>query len=434
MSAPASPERVAAARILVDQLRGREALLDRALRHASDHLDSTQTRSLWALVLGVTRNRSRLEWQLAPYLPKPLSEQDDPVQAALLLGTFELTMQDGVPERAAVQQAVELMRALNKPRKVRFVNAVLRSVLRGERRELPDRLTEPLRWAEIACSHPRWILEAMPGEPQEVADQAELNNAAAPIFLRAREPGDDLTDLGARPVDTVPGAWRLDGPLDGEALEAGRIWVQDAAAQAVDTVLDPQPGERIIDVCAAPGGKSFAAAVGVGPEGRVVAWDASKGRLKRMREARQRLGFSQVQIVQRDLLERPWAEDDEAADCVLVDAPCSGFGVLRRHPDIRWNRRPEDLPRYAERQAALLEACAPAVRPGGRLVYAVCTVTPAETDDVVDAFLAAHPEFTEEQPDLDPSLLDGMRMRTHAGQHGFDGFFAVRLRKAGVTD
>lgn len=431
MSAPASPERVAAAKILVDQLRGREALLDRALRRASEPLDPTQRRSLWALVLGVTRHRTRLAWRIQPHLPKPLSAQDDPVQAALLIGTFELTMQDGVPERAAVQQAVELMRALNKPRKVRFVNAVLRSVLREEPRPYPDRLTEPLRWAEVVCSHPRWILDLMPGDPEEIAEQAVRNNQEAPLFVRARNPGADLWDLDAEPVPTVPGAWRLKGPLDTEGLSSGRFWVQDAAAQAVHAILAPQPGERILDLCAAPGGKAFAAAVAVGEEGRVLAWDVSKGRLKRMREAQHRLGLTNVQVLQRDLLETPWGEGDELVDGVLVDAPCSGFGVLRRHPDIRWNRVPGDLPRYAERQLALLDASAAAVRPGGRLVYAVCTVTAQETDEVVDAFLAAHPEFVEEAPDLHASLLDGLRMRTHAGQQGFDGFFAARLRRSG---
>ncbi len=431
MSRGATADRRVAARVLARQLK-EGGHLDHLLNAERASLDPREVRRARAILLAVNRHRPGLAWRLGPYLARPLEEQDPAVAGVLLVGAAELLLLDGTPPRAAVHQAVEACKSLGMRKRAGFVNAVLRRLSESEAPPWPD---DPLDRAELEHGHPRWLLEALAWRVgvDALPALAAANNQPAALYLRARDPGDDLSDLGAERDGRIPGAWRrgrVEGGVEGlEGWDEGRLWVQDGAAQAAVAMLDLQPGERVLDACAAPGGKAFAEAVAVGPEGSVLAVDSSARRLLQVEASVERLGLGWVDVAARDLLASPWTVDEGTFDAVLLDAPCSGLGVLRRHPEIRWNRRPADIATLARRQRGFLEAVALAVRAGGRLVYAVCTLTQGETDDVVAAFLQDHPEF-EVGPapaSLDPSLLDGGALKTDPLHHDLDGFYAVRL-------
>ena len=431
-----TPDREAAARLLLRQSQ-EQGRLDLWLRDQTRQLAPLERRRVHALVYGVTRNRTLLGLHLAPFLRRPMRRQTEELQVVLLLGAYELLYQDSVPDRAAVHEAVQLARSLGQNKATGFVNAVLRKVARAERPpRLPDRVDQPLDWAEQVASHPRWLVDEMAAvAPEEVADWAEAHNREPPLTIRLRDPGDDaiVGALGGTRSELVPGAVTLGerpkGPVEElPGFAEGRWWVQDLGAQAVVAMLAVQPGQQVLDACAAPGGKTLAAALHAGPDGRVVAVDRSAGRLGLLRAATRRIGLTGVEILQRDLLAAAW--DGGHFDAVLLDAPCTGLGVVRRHPEIRWNRLPSDLGLQAARQRSLLLRLAEAVAPGGTLVYSVCTFSRAETTGVLDDFLSRREDFAEEAPPagaLDAALLDGSRLRTRPHLHDADAFFAVRL-------
>jgi 16S rRNA (cytosine967-C5)-methyltransferase len=220
----------------------------------------------------------------------------------------------------------------------------------------------------------------------------------------------------------APGTWR--------AFADGSFTVQDEAAMLVARLLEPRPGEAVADVCAAPGAKTTHLAQLMENRGRVLAFDPQPARLARVTEAAARLGLAIVQALDGTVEARAPAFRG-ACDGVLVDAPCSNLGVLRRNPDAKWRRRPEDLAPVAARQRAILGAAATMVKPGGRLVYATCSLEPEENDEVWKAFLATHPDFSLDPPPVFPIPLDvdgALRCLPH--RHGTDGFTAVRLRRA----
>lgn len=409
-------------------------------------LSAAQRRRAWALVYGVLRTKTLLELQVSPYLKKPFDKQCLEVRVALLLCCFELNYMDGVPDRAAVHQGVQLVRVLGQEPRTGFVNAVLRRLSRRELSpELPDRAVNARQWAELVASHPAWLVDEMVtrlGE-EEAASWCETNNLQPPVYVRLRQPAagelaEAVQQLDLQPEPLVPGALRL-GLERGRVTELagfseGGFWVQDAAAQAVGLLLGLQPGMRVLDACAAPGGKTIAAAQAVGPRGSVVAVDRSKNRLALLDDSVQRLGLDNVEVQQRDLLREPWGDrdGDGAFDAVLLDAPCSAVGVIRRHPDVRWSRQRSSLAQYGKTQLALLHAVAPAVAPNAALVYSVCSFTELETDAVITAFLGADERFRIADPrsvlpGATEALLDGDVMRTYPHRHDMDAFFAVRL-------
>lgn len=437
-----SLDRKAASGILMRMEVDGGGRLDQWIRHATSRLESPDRRRVHAVVYGIQRHKGELAQYLAPFLGRPLDEQDPEVRVALLIGAFELLHQDSVPDRAAVHQAVELIKYLKLPRRSGLINAVLRRVARREEvPTFPDRSTSPLGWAELAASHPAWLVEMMAGRvgAEATADWADAANTEPTLAIRLRDPDDSevVESLGAVASPFVPGAWlvkeRPPGPFQELfGFAAGRWWVQDVAAQAVGGLLGLQPGMRVLDACAAPGGKTAAAALEVGPTGRVVAVDRPGRRLDLLAESIARLGFEHVEVVGRDLLSEPW--EGETFDAVLLDAPCSGLGVIRRHPEIRWTRLPQDCRKQGARQRSLLESVVPAVGKGGALVYSVCTFAPSETDRVVEAFVAAHPEWSVVDPrTLVPppheDLLDGSVLRTYPHRHEADAFFGVRMER-----
>ena len=436
-------DRLLAAQVLVRQFRepGRvEAWLGSDL----PEVNAAARRRAWALVYGVLRNKTLLEMRLSPYLKKAFAHQSREVQVVLLLGAYELASMDAVPDRAAVHQAVELCRSFDQEPATGFVNAVLRRLARDELpAKLPDRESQPLLWAELVASHPRWLVEEMVGRvgEHEAARWCEVNNVQPPVFVRLRDGvSPELTPLDVEAVAVVPGAQRL-APSQGAVtalpgFHEGAFWVQDAAAQAVGLMLGLRPGMTVLDACAAPGGKTIAAALAVGPEGRVVAVDRSKNRLRLLSESVQRMKVSNVEVQARNLVREPWGsrDDDDVFDVVLLDAPCSALGVIRRHPDVRWSRQPEALDQYHSTQLQLLRSVAPAVAPNAALVYSVCSFAELETDAVVGEFLNVENGFTlvdprAVMPTAAHDLLDGSVLRTYPQRHDMDAFFAARLER-----
>lgn len=445
-----SRSRAAGAEVLLPHF-AEGAPVEASLERAAGRMHTDDARRLWALVMGVLRQRSLLAAHLQPYLRVPFAELDPPVQVALALGAYEIFWMDSVPDRAAVDQAVEVVRHLEHGWTSGLVNGALRSLLRGRgEAPLPQREARPLRWAEVVASHPRWIVREMArrvGE-DEAASWAEANNDEPPLVLSVRDEAAAerlrAEGLASREPSRLPHSVRLigrppGGPTALPGWDEGQLWVQDEAAQAVGALLGLEPGMTVLDACAAPGGKTLAAARDVGEAGRVIAVDRSWDRLGLLRDSLERVDMPQVAMQRRDLIDEPWGtrEGDESVDAVLLDAPCSGLGVIRHHPEVRWLRRRNDVAQRAREQVALLASVAPAVRPGGVLVYSVCTFTETETSAVVEAFLnGSGGDFRRDDaasvlPASAHELVTDGALVTMPHRHDTDAFYAVRLVREG---
>jgi 16S rRNA (cytosine967-C5)-methyltransferase len=396
---------------------------------AVERLDERERSLLHELVLGTLRRRGWLDHVLATLASRPLGQVTPGVLDALRLGAYQLLFTRVAPH-AAVSESVELARRVE-PRSAGFANAVLRRLQRDGAPPEPDPAADPLAWLTSAGSLPSWLaerwLERLGPGPAVARARAllvtppthvRLNPRVADAEARVRAAGIDLRPTG------VPGALEAVGRVVGLA-ERGLLYVQDAASQLV-AHLAATDG-RVLDACAAPGGKSLLLADTGGPRASVVAAEVSRRRLATLVRLASRWGAARVVPVAADALRPPFAP--ASFDAVLLDAPCSGLGTLARNPDIRWRLAPRDLLRQAERQRALLEAVAPLLRPGGRLVYAVCSPEPEETDGVLRPFLATHGGLEpEELPGWARPFGDAGAVRTDAVRDRADAFFAVSLR------
>ncbi|OLC34543.1 MAG: 16S rRNA (cytosine(967)-C(5))-methyltransferase [Candidatus Rokubacteria bacterium 13_1_40CM_4_69_5] len=446
MSAP-SPARAAAARVLERVLTdgafadlALEAELGRRKLSARDAALATE------LVYGTLRWQRYLDWILAPHSRRPLDALDPAPLVLLRLTAYQIACLERVPAFAAVNDAVSLARRGAKPGVAEFVNAVLRSLARrGLREREPKPPADPVDALATRCSFPTWLAArwvARYGVGEAEALMRALNKRP-PLTLRAntlRTTREALAGrlekeegLAARPTVHAPEglvAGHGGRPGDWRAFADGACAVQDEASMLVARLLEPQPGETVADVCAAPGTKTTHLAQLMDNRGRVLAFDPQPARLALVGEAAARLGVTIVQTL-GGTVETLAPEFGAACDAVLVDAPCSNLGVLRRNPEVKWRRRPEDLLASAARQGAILAAAATMVRPGGRLVYATCSLEPEENDDVARAFLAARPDFRLDPASAFPLPLDpdGV-LRCWPDRHDTDGFTAVRFRRS----
>jgi 16S rRNA (cytosine967-C5)-methyltransferase len=447
--------RLLAARVLERVERARAyadltltAALARSSLGARDRAFTTE------LVYGTLRWRGRLDFALGQVLERPLASVEPGVVTLLRLGAYQLLF-CGVPDSAAVDQTVRSAHALGASRAAGLVNAVLRRLAqRADALPFPALEDDALAHLEHALGIPRWIAERWLAAlgPSEAAALAAASNAAPPLTARANRAriGRDalLARVRERYPDAQPCAFAPDGivlghgrsPASDPDFVAGLFTVQDEASQLVVELLAPEPRERVLDACAAPGTKTTAIAERLGPEGVVVALDRSERRLALIGRAVRRLGLGNVTALAADATQPPDGLPGAPFDRVLVDAPCSGLGALRRNPDARWRLSPEDPARLAEVQAALLASASNLLRPGGALVYSTCTLTGEENDAVVEAFLAKSPGFERAPAARLPGALrpllgaDGaLRTWPHrhgTGAYGMDGFFAVRLERA----
>ena len=402
------------------------------------------------LVCGTLRWRGRLDFALAAVLERGLEKLEPRVVDLLRLGAYQILFLDRVPDAVAVSESVRLARAVGLGRAAGLVNAALRRLARErERLPLPRLEDDPLGHLVHALSIPGWIAERWIAAygAESAAELARASNTPAPPTVRAnrRRIGRDplLAELRERFPDAEPCRFAPDGLRLGRgdvardpAFRDGRFTIQDEASQLVVEWLDPKPGERVLDACAAPGAKATAIAERVGDAGCVLALDRHARRLGLVARDARRLGLANLRTLQADA-SRPL--DGVAApasfDRVLVDAPCSGLGALRRNPDARWRLQPSALGELAALQRALLLRVRPLLVPGGALVYSTCTLATEENEAVIDAFLAEAPEFRRAAAPPPASIAplvgrDGF-LRTFPQRIDADGFFAARLERTG---
>jgi 16S rRNA (cytosine967-C5)-methyltransferase len=421
-----TPARRLALDVLARCSRGEGTLADSFAEADADQLPARERALLHELVLGTLRRRGWLDYVLAHLADRPLHRTPAALRDVLRLGAYQLLFLR-VPAHAAVSESVALARSLE-PRGAAFVNAVLRRLLREGPPPEPSSGTHPLEWLTSAGSLPRWLavrwLERL-GRDEAIARARALLDPA-PVFLRFNPRVPDArgqieaAGVEVRPA-TVPGAWEATSGRLAEPAGRGIVHIQDEGSQLV-ALLAAVPG-LVLDACAAPGGKSLVLADELGGSATVVAADVSRRRLRTLLALRARWGASRLHVLAADAARPPFARP---FDAVLLDAPCSGLGTLARRPDVRWRVRQADLPRHAERQGRLLEALLPLVRPGGRLVYATCSVEDEETVGVLAPFLDAHPQLTAiPLPEWARPFADRSFVRMSPARHRGDSFFVA---------
>jgi len=437
---PVNPARLEAYRLLARLTPG-TAADPPPLAEVLDRLRVTDAdrRLLQALYLGVCRQRPQLDLAVRACITRPWPQVQEEVRNILRLGAFQILFLDRVPDRAAVDQSVELCRAVRLAGATGFVNGVLRRLAR-ERPPLPERTGS--RGVALRTGMPGWLAErfvARHGEALAEAWLAALNTEPAGLSLRVNTLHTTAAALGAALSDAGVTATRA--PLGSDALllpqpppprdlpgyDQGWFYVQDPASQWVTELLDPRPGERILDACAAPGGKCSQIAALLANQGEVVALEVDGGRARRLRDNLQRLGVTCAAVTEADAGQY---RDDRPFDRILLDAPCTGLGVLRRHPEIRWRRTPEDVVRAGTTQLALLRHLAPLLRPGGTLVFATCSTEPEEGEQVVHGFLDETPGYRlDTTPQAPPAVLSEPpgHHRTLPHHAPVDAFYAARI-------
>ncbi|HWD74616.1 MAG TPA: 16S rRNA (cytosine(967)-C(5))-methyltransferase RsmB [Solirubrobacteraceae bacterium] len=401
-----------------------DAYADRAFHAEAAGLDGRDRSFAMALAYGTVQRRATLDHVAQLLINRPLAKLDPPVLAALRLGLMQLLFMDGVAEHAAVHESVELAK-----RDARAGSGLVNAVLRRATREGPGILaaltdTTPAQ-AAVRHSVPQWLAELWWRElgPERARALLAAVNAPAESAVRVNTlvttPQALAGELGvpAHAAAGLPEGLVLDAPFDAyasPAWEAGAIMPQSRGSMAVARTLDPRPGDRVLDLCAAPGGKTTHLAALMGDEGALVGVERHGGRAEALSRTLERMHVTCASVEVGDASQ----PRTEAYDRVLVDPPCSGLGTLQSRPDLRWRTSPQRIADLAPLQAAILRAGAQATRPGGALVYSVCTISRAESEAVVADFLAGTPGWEREStrqlaPDAD----------------GTDGFFIARLRR-----
>lgn len=437
------PVRKLAVEALVGILRGPGKPKD-VLELLSDGLETRDRAFLMEIVYGVLRQKDTLDMVLSWLMKKPTGV---PVATLnnLRAGIYQIFFMR-VPEWAVVNESVEL-----EARHRGLVNGVLRNAIR-ERESFEKRLDtlrdgvasgDASRAVEAIASlssHPAWMVRRWVDRlgVAEAHALAEWNNKIPSLALRVntlRASRDDVLrmlegkGIACKRSEYSPVGLRLEGVVPFKSLGLGGLAVvQDEAAQLVSLMLDPRPGQRVLDACAAPGGKTTHMAAMMQDRGEIVALDLDGSRLERLMENVDTLDIGSVRVVQADLMDY---RDEAGFDRVLIDAPCSALGVIRRNPDIKYRRKSGDLARYGSTQYSLLSSAAGLLRPGGRMVYAVCSTEPEEGEAVVERFLKSFADFDiiSDVPAVPSSFLDGGYMRTWPHRDAIDGFFAVLMKR-----
>ena len=430
-----APARLAAYEVLRTVGTGRSDL-GSALARQRSRLNDERDRALAGeIATGTLRWQGAYDHVIAVFTKRPVEKLDPEVLDILRMTMFQLLQLERVPASAAVKDAVDLAGKAGKRSASGLVNAILRRVSR-ERHQLPlpgapadpRRGADALDYLSVTLSHPRWLVSRWLDRYGFADTEAwtRFNNSPAPLTLRANTYLTTRDELSAKLVragiETDASQRTRDGlivrhgnPLATGLHAEGLFVIQDEASQLVGEFVDAQPGERILDACASPGGKTIQMGAALRGEGLVVAADVRGRRVDLLRETVRRSGAANVEVIQADArTSLPFAR---VFDRVLLDVPCSGLGTVRRDPDVKWRRRPEDLPILSETQRTMLERAAEVVKGGGAMVYATCSSEPEENDEVVDAFLASHGEFAEARE----------RFRTLPFRDGLEAFFAAML-------
>jgi 16S rRNA (cytosine967-C5)-methyltransferase len=434
-----TPGRIAAAEICAD-MRGGE-LLDAAFERRTVELDARDRRWLRELVYGMLRRRGVIDAILAERVRGGIGRIDADLLDLFRLGVYQLLHMGSVPAYAAIAQTVELSKARHGIGASKLVNAVLRRVDRERDGLEPVLPSDPAEALAVKYSHPAWLVRRWLSRWGSDATELLLtrNNDEATVVLRPfgivreqleamLESADVHVEEGGAPL--VRDSIQISGGItlgDLGAFRQGLFFIQDPASTLVTRYAALPAGSLVADLCAAPGGKSLELSRSVR---LVVAADRSPARLGRVVANRARLEVENMRIIAADAL-FPAIRPVEA---VLLDAPCTGTGTFRRHPDARWRLRVSDLAVTASRQASLLRSAATVVAPGGLLIYSTCSLEPEENDEQVESFLGANPGWRVEPPPagaVPPETMDGDYLRVLPHLHGTDGAFAARLRRVG---
>ena len=422
------------------------SILDRLFR-ANPHLDDRDRAFVSQLVQGVVRWRLRLDWIIEEAAHFPLRKIDPPVLDILRLALYQIFFLSRVPESAAVNEAVKQAKARCPRHVVSFVNGLLRNICRNKDRiPFPDRSADPVLFLSVTHSYPGWLVEKWIRELGE--DKAEalleagnrtpsltvrlngLKTSRSILIRRMEEEGLKAKATLHSPLGVVIEGLR--GRVDQlELFRKGLFQVQDEAAQVASYLLAPPPGSRVLDVCAGYGGKASHLAELMVNQGEVVALDTNRARLISLAENSKRLGIHIIHPVVANAAKQVSDLFRSSFDRIMVDAPCSGLGVLSRHPDGKWNRDREDVRRLAGLQSTILGQTAAALGMGGRMLYVTCTLSREENEGVVQAFLKRNKGFALEnlRNQVPPWALDLIDergfLRALPHLHGMDGFFAA---------
>jgi len=424
-----------------------DILLDHSLKKGS--LSSRDRALLTQLVYGALRWRGRIDWYLSQFLHRSLSGTNAYIRNLLRLTLYQLLFLDKVPDYAAVNEGVELAKRHGGARAGGLVNGVVRRILR-EKDKLPDPdpKDDAILYLSVRWSHPDWLVKKWLGYfgREETESLLKANNQESPLTLRANRLKGDRESLReklrAGGFNAAPARWSPQGiqlksagaadQLPG--FQAGLFQVQGEASQLIGYLVDPQPGERVLDACAAPGGKTTHLAELMGDNGELIVTDISVKGLEKLKHNVQRLGLTSV---------RPFAVDVSRGltgalalpyDRILVDAPCSGLGTLRSHPEAKWQKDERDIRRLSKLQKKIVRRLSSYLKPGGILVYATCTLTREENEGVVEDFLDHERGFVLDNardtlPREAKSMISGKYFLALPHKHNTDGFFAARMRK-----
>lgn len=399
-------------------------------RHAT--LDARDRQLATEIVYGTIQQQRWLDFHLQPFLKQSISKLERWVRQLLRLSLYQILFLDRVPHRAVVHEAVELAGKRGHRGIKGMINGVLRNFLRSPRATL-DLIRDPVERLAVQTSHPTWMVKRWVRQyGYERAERiCQANNERPPLTLRVNRLKSSRADLKQKleeegftvqeTCQSDAGLTILDGGnvIQSPLFKKGYFTIQDESAMLVAPLLEPKSGMRVLDVCAAPGGKTTHLGELMNNDGFILANDVHPHKEKLIQDAVNRLGLTIVRTMVADArqLEKRL---DKPFDRILLDAPCSGFGVIRRKPDLKWHKKPEDIREISSLQYNILQAASSLLIPGQRMVYSTCTIDKEENDYVIDRFLESHPNFKE---------VPGTRKQIFPDQFQGDGFFMLALQK-----
>jgi 16S rRNA (cytosine967-C5)-methyltransferase len=427
-----------------------DTLLDHSFNRYR-HLTPFDRAFITELTYGTLRWRGRLDWGIRQFSKIPFDKIEPGILNILRIGLYQILFLTRTPSSAAVNESAELAKGIRGKGGAGFVNAVLRSILRkGGEASFSKVVEDPLLFLSVTESHPPWLVKRWVDEfgLKEATEICKFNNQISNLTLRTNTLKTSRTilveKLEDRGLKAVPCPFSEEGffldtpPPISEIpfLKKGLFIIQDEASQLVTSIMDPMPGERILDACAAPGGKTTHMAQRMRNEGEVYALDLNQAKLKWIEEMCQRLGIRIVKTIKGDATKPLPVPEGVRFDRILADVPCSGFGTLRKNPDLKWRRGEEDVRRLSFLQSSILGNLSGYVKEGGILVYSTCTVFHEENENVVEKFLERHPAFQldrmeEVLPGKLQSFIQNGFFKTFPQRNGMDGFFAARMVKVG---
>ncbi len=430
---------------ILNRVERSDAYLDRLLdaELSSDAMNELDKGLMNEIVTGVIRWKMKLDWVLTGFFHGNFTKAETNIKNALRVALYQIQFLDRIPHSAAVNEAVEFIKRLRGQKAADLVNAVLRNILRNiDNIRYPDEEEDKIRHLAVIESHPVWMTKRW--VERYGYDESKLmmaaNNSIPDLALRINRLKVDLNYFfslldkhqiqytRSQYFDFFVRVQHMAGIGKSELFKQGYFSVQDESAGIPVLLLDPKPGDRIIDLCSAPGGKTTFIGELMKNTGEIIAVDRYETRLNLVKNACLRLGITNVHPVAEDGA----VLDIAPADKVLVDAPCSGLGVLSKKPDAKWKRDVDDIPKLVELQNALLENAAKLVRPGGILVYSTCTIEPEEGFELIKEFLVQHLEFSIESANkfVHQSFVGSQgQVETFQHKHGMDGSFSIRMEK-----